>query len=197
MEKCWCCEKEIEQGLQYGFWGRTNETKPICIICLKRLIESDGKDTGIKNRIEKWLLEENISFSWVNEPNHSFHCMLKDEGKLDTKMEILQEKGHSEVIVGFMMFLSNELTFKIYRFSKEQKEEFKRKIDEFLSSIKIDYRTGLRVGYEIISEKGHYGAKYFIRVKENECDKRKLFEIINRVQNAAKESEEFLGKTLA
>ena len=197
VEKCWRCENNIEHGLQYGFWGKSNETKPICIKCLKEIIESDGKDFGLKNRLEKWLVEEGISFNWVNEPNHVFHCMLKDEGKVESKMEILQEKNSSEVIVGFMMFLSPELTFKIYRFSKEQKEDFKRKIDEFLSSIKVDYRTGLRVGHEIVSEKGHYGAKYFIRVKENECDKRKLLEMINKVQEVSKRSEEFLSETLA
>ena len=58
MAKCWHCEKEIESGFLFGFWGPNNETKPICISCLKKILESDGNETGIKQRIEKWLKEE-------------------------------------------------------------------------------------------------------------------------------------------
>ena len=193
MQKCYFCENNIEQGMLLGFWGPNNETKPICIVCLKHWLKTDGKDTGLKNRIEKWLTSENVSFNWVHEPMHLFHCILSRENPLNTKIEIIQENNSSEIIIGFMMFLEKELTFKIYKFSKEDKEKLKRKVDDYLSSIRLDYRTGMRVGYEIISENGHYGAKYFIKINSHECDKEKLFKVINKVDEIAIDSQRFLN----
>ena len=111
-------------------------------------------------------------------------------------VEIFQEKNKDELIVGFMTFLSDDLTFKIYKFSLDQKEDFKRQIDEFLTTLRVDYRTGMRVGYEIISEKGHYGAKYFVKSKAHDCDKEKLFEILNMVKITGEKSDAFLGTLL-
>jgi hypothetical protein len=187
MPKCGYCENYLEQGLLVGFWGTENKTKPICIKCLKKLLDSDGIETGIRNRIEKWLDGEKISFSSIFEPNHVFHYMLKEIGPLKMNVEIFQEKNKDELIVGFMTFLSNDLTFKIYKFSQDEKEEFKRRVDEFLSTLRVDYRTGMRVGYEIISEKG------FVKSKIHDCDHEKLFEILNMVKETGQKSETFLS----
>ena len=54
----------------------------------------------------------------------------------------------------------------------------------------------MRVGYEIISEKGHYGAKYFVKSKAHDCDKEKLFEILNMVKITGEKSDAFLGTLL-
>jgi len=193
MPKCGYCENYLEQGLLVGFWGTENKTKPICIKCLKKLLDSDGTETGLNNRIEKWLEDEKISFSSIFEPNHVFHYTLKEIGPLKMNVEIFQEKNKDELIVGFMTFLSNDLTFKIYKFSQDEKEDFKRRVDEFLSTLRVDYRTGMRVGYEIISEKGHYGAKYFVKSKIHDCDQQKLFEILNMVKETGQKSEMFLS----
>jgi hypothetical protein len=139
------------------------------------------------------MVEEEISFSSIFEPNHLFHYTLKEIGSVKMNVEIFQEKNKDELIVGFMTFLSNEFTFKIYQFSQEQKEDFKRRIDEFLATLRVDYRTGIRVGYEIISEKGHYGAKYFVKSKAHDCDREKLFDILDMVKKTGEKSEAFLG----
>jgi len=193
MPKCGYCENYLEQGLLVGFWGDENKTKPICIKCLKKLLDSDGTETGLNNRIEKWLKDEKISFSSIFEPNHVFHYTLKEIGPLKMNVEIFQEKNKDELIVGFMTFLSNDLTFKIYKFSQDEKEDFKRRVDEFLSTLRVDYRTGMRVGYEIISEKGHYGAKYFVKSKIHDCDQEKLFKILDMVTETGQKSEMFLS----
>ena len=195
MPKCHFCEDFIEKGLLVGFWGLEDKTKPICIKCLKKLLDSEGSEPGLKERIKKWLDEEKIPFNEINELNHFFHLSLPNiESQIS--IEIFQEKNKDELIVGFMTFLSNDLTFKIYKFSQDEKEDFKRKIDDFLSSLQVDYRSGMRVGYELISEKGHYGAKYFVRTKTHDCDKEKLFDILEMVKNTGKKSEEFLNMTL-
>jgi len=111
-------------------------------------------------------------------------------------IELFQEKNKDELIVGFMTFLSNDLTFKIYKFSHEEKEQFKTKVDEFLSTLRVDYRTGMRIGYEIISEKGHYGAKYFVKSKIHDCDKDRLFDIFEMVKETGAKSEIFLNNAL-
>ena len=196
MVRCCHCEKIIEKGLLFGFWGPEEKTKPICIRCLKKILDSDGKDTGIRQQIEKWLEEENITYNGINEPRHVFHFALEDIGPLKMRIEIFQEKKSQDVVMGFMTFISRDLTFRIYKFSEEQKEEFKRKVDEFLSTLRIDYRTGIRVGYEIISDKGHYGAKYFIKTREHECDKEKFLKILDMTKNTGKRSDEFLNQTL-
>jgi hypothetical protein len=180
----------------FGFWGPEDQTKPICISCFKRVVDSDGNETGIKQRIEKWLEEENISYNGINEPRHVFHLALEDIGLLKMKIEVFQEKNNSDIVMGFMTFLSKDLTFKIYRFSQEEKEKFKQKVDDFLSSLRVDYRTGIRVGDEIISEKGHYGAKYFIKTKAHNCDKGKFLKILEMTKNTGENSDEFLNQTL-
>ena len=196
MAICCHCEKVIESGLLFGFWGPGDKTKPICISCFKRVLDSDGDETGIKQRIEKWLAEENISYNGINEPRHVFHFALEDIGSLKMRIEVFQEKNSLDIVMGFMTFLSKDLTFKIYRFSQEEKEKFKQKVDDFLSSLRVDYRTGIRVGYEIVSEKGHYGAKYFIKTKAHDCDKEKFLKILERTKNTGENSDEFLNQTL-
>ena len=51
MVQCSHCEEIIEKGFLVGFWGPENKTKPICIKCLKKVLDSEGSDTGIKQRI--------------------------------------------------------------------------------------------------------------------------------------------------
>jgi len=155
-------------------------------------LDSDGKETELKNDIKKWLEEKEILFSSIFEPNHLFHYMLKEIGPLKMNVELFQEQNTDELIVGFMTFLSNDLTFKIYKFSQDEKEEFKRQIDEFLSTLRLDYRTGVQVGYEMISEKGHYGAKYFVKSKISDCDKDNFFKILEMVKETGEKSDVFL-----
>ncbi len=193
---CCHCDKIIEKGFLFGFWGPEDKTKPICISCLKKVLESDGKETGIKQRIEKWLDEENISYNRINEPGHIFFFILEDEGPLEMAIEVFQEKINQNIVMGFMTFLDRELTFKIYKFSQEEKEQFKNKVDDFLSTLRVDYRTGIRVGYEIISAHGHYGAKYFIKTKPHDFDKKKFLKILEMTKITGKRSDEFLNQTL-
>lgn len=197
MPKCGFCENIIQHGLLVGFWGEEDKTKPICIKCLKKLLETDGNETGLKKRIEKWLEEEEITFNSIFEPNHLFHYTLKDMGPLKMNIELFQEKNKEELVVGFMTFLSKDLTFKIYKFTQEEKEKFKIKVDEFLATLRVDYRTGMRVGYEVMSEKGHYGAKYFVKSKIHDCDKKRLLDIFEMVKDTGEKSEIFLNETLS
>ena len=112
------------------------------------------------------------------------------------QIEVFQEKRSRDIIMGFMTFLSRDLTFRIYKFSQQEKEEFKRKVDEFLSTLRVDYRTGIRVGYEIVSDKGDFGAKYFIRTKPHGCDREKFLKISDMTKNTGERSDEFLNQTL-
>jgi len=196
MTRCCLCEEIIENGLLFGFWGPDDKTKPICIRCLKKVLNSDGKDIGLRQRIEKWLAEENISCNGINEPKHVFHLALEDIGPLKIRIEVFQEKKSHDIIMGFMTFLSKDLTFIIYNFSEEQKEAFKGKVDEFLSTLRVDYRTGIRVGYEIFSDRGHYGSKYFIKTKAHECDKERFMRIFEMAKNTGERLDEFLNQTL-
>ena len=75
--------------------------------------------------------------------------------------------------------------------------KFKLKVDDFLATLRVDYRTGMRVGYEVISEKGHYGAKYFVKSKIHDCDKKRLLDIFEMVKDTGEKSEMFLNKTLS
>ena len=196
MVRCSHCEEIIDKGFLVGFWGPENKTKPICIKCLKKVLDSEGTDTGIKQRIEKWLEQENISHNRLNEPRHVFHFALEDIGPLRMRIEVFQEKKSQDMIMGFMTFLSQDLNFRIYKFSEEQKYDFKRKVDEFLSTLRIDYRTGIRVGYEIISDHGHYGAKYFIKTRAHDCDKERFLKILEMTKATGERSDEFLNQTL-
>jgi hypothetical protein len=186
----------IEGGLLFGFWGPEDKTKPICIKCFKKVLDSDGNESGIKQQIEKWLEAENISYNGINEPKHVFHFALEDIGTLKMRIEVFQEKNNPDITMGFMTFLSKDLTFKIYKFSQSEKEQFKQKVDDFLSSLRVDYRTGIRIGYEIVSENGHYGAKYFIKTSAHDCDKEKFLKILERTKNTGERSDEFLNQTL-
>ena len=197
MAICPLCEQTVDKGILYGVVNESsNKINPICIKCLKRLLESDGNDIGLKSRLEKWLDEENFSFNLINEPAHLFHYILKNVGPLKMVIEIFQERGQAYIIIGFMTFLSRELSFKILKLGEKEKNEFKQKIDEFLASIRVDYRTGYRVGYELVNEKGHYGAKYFVKAKAVDCNKESFLKIIEMVQKTGERADSFLNSEL-
>jgi len=147
---------------------------------------------NLKNQIETWLLEQNYKFSLINEPNHQFHFILYDVGVLKMTIEVFQEKKPPDLILGFMTFLSKELTFKIYKFGEEQKSEFKKKVDIFLSTLRVDYRTGIRQGHEIVSESGIYGAKYFLKTNGEECDRKKFLKLLEMVKETGMQVDKFL-----
>jgi len=124
-----------------------------------------------------------------------FHYVLKNM-QPDIPIEIFQEKNNTDLTIGLMTFLSHELNFKLYKFTQSEKEKFKIKVDEFLSTLRLDYRIGLRVGYDIISEKGNFGAKYFVKIEADICDKKKLLKILDLIKDTYERSEEFLNKTI-
>ena len=195
MNECGLCEKQIEHGILYGFW-ENGKSKPLCFKCLRRLLDSDGKDIGLKERIEKWLTNENYDFTIVNEPTNYFHFMLNDVGPLKMAIEIFQENEKPFLFIGFMTFLSKELMDKVIKMNESEKQNFKNKIDDFLATLRIDYREGFRVGYELISDKGHYGAKYFLKSKVNDCTRDSFFKMLDNVKNAGKKADSFLHSEL-
>ncbi len=193
---CNLCEKEIESGILYGQSSSENSAKPICLVCLRKLLESDGKNIGLKERIEKWLNESGFSFSKMNEPKNYYHFVLKDFGPLNMSVEIFQNNDSPYINIGFLTFLSRDLVYKIYKMSQNEKNKLKEKVDDFLSSLRVDYRTGIRVGYEIISDKGHYGAKFLVKTKASECNKEVFFKIIQIVKETGGKSDSFLNSQL-
>lgn len=194
------CKREIYTWIFFGNKSNKeddeNESKPVCFKCLKRLMDSDGKNIGLRNKIEDWLTEKKYSFTHVNEPADFFHFTLREVGPFKIIIDIFQKKESSHLIVGFMFFLSKKLSNTVSRFSPKQKESLKRKVDEFLSTIRADPRLGYRVGYEIISENGNYGAKYFVKSNINDCTKEKFFKILEIVESTSVKSGEFLNKEM-
>ena len=157
---------------------------------------SDGKDIGLKERIEKWLTKENYDFTIINEPKNYFHFMLNDVGPLNMVIEVFQENKKPFLIMGFLTFLSKELMYQIAKMNATQKQDLKNKVDDFLASLRVDYREGYRVGHEIISDKGHYGAKYFIKSQANDCTRNSFFEMLGIVQEAGQKADSFLNAQL-
>lgn len=196
MAKCFLCENKIDQWIFFGHEFLKEKSKPLCFNCLKQLMDSDRRNVGLKNRIENWLIEKKYSFTQVNEPEDFFHFTLRDVGSFKIIIDVFQKKENLYLIVGFMIFLSKELSNKISKFSPEQKQSFKRKVDDFLSTIRVDSRLGYAVGYEIISENRNYGAKYFVKSKVNECTKEKFFKILKLVESTSEQSGKFLTKEL-
>lgn len=193
---CILCEGEIERGILYGQSGLKNSAEPICFSCLRKLLESDGRDSGLKERIEKWLRNSGYSYSKINEPRNNFHFVLKDFGPLNMTVEIFQNGDSPYVIIGFLTFLSRELVHKIYKMDLKEKQKLKEQVDDFLSTLRVDYRTGMRVGYEIISDKGHYGAKFHVKIKTSECNKESFLNMIQIVKETGEKSDSFLNSYL-
>ena len=196
MEKCYLCENRIDTWTLFGNEYLKEESKPICFQCLKQLLDTDGKNINLKNRIANWLTERKYSFTQINEHKYFFHFTLKDIGSFKITIDIFQKKEKPHLIVGFMIFLIKELSSKISKFSPEQKEVFKRKIDGFLSTVRVDPRIGYAVGYEIISENGNYGAKYFVKSQTNDITKEKFFKILELVESVSEKSGKFLNREL-
>lgn len=196
MINCFLCENEIDNWILFGNESVKEEPKPICFQCLKQLTDSNGKNTGLKNRIEKWLTEQKYSFTQINEPVYFFHFILREVGPFKITIDIFQKKENTYLIVGFMIFLTRILSEKINKFSSEQKDAFKRKVDDFLSTIKVDPRLGYAVGHEIVSENGNYGAKYFVKIKTNDCTKEKFLKILELVESTSEKSGKFLNDEL-
>jgi len=95
-----------------------------------------------------------------------------------------------------MIFLTRKSSERIRKFSSEQKDTFKRKVDDFLSTIRVDSRLGYTVGHEIISENGNYGAKYFVKIKTKDCTKEKFLKILELVESTSEKSGKFLNDEL-
>jgi len=196
MIKCFLCENPIEEWILFGNGSVKEKSEPVCFQCLKRLIDSDGKNIGLKNRIEKWLIEQKYSLTQINETEYFFYFILKEVGPFKIMIDIFQTKENSHLTVGFMIFLTKKLSNKISKFSAEQKEAFKIKVDEFLSTIRVDSRLGYAAGHKIISENGNYGAKYFVKIKVKDCTKEKFFKILKLVEDTSEKSGKFLNKEL-
>ena len=81
----------------------------------------------------------------------------------------------------------------IKNITKKEKYEFQKNVYEFLSTLRVDHRADIRVGHEIASKKRHYDAKYFIKTKEQECDKGEFLKILELTKNTGKRSDEFLN----
>ena len=195
MTKCFLCENKIDTWILFGNES-IKEHKPVCFKCLKQLMDSDGRNINLKNRIENWLTEKRYSFTQVNNSTDFFHFMLRDIEPFKIIIDIFQKKEDFYLIVGFMVFLNKELSIKVKQFSPEQKESFKIKIDIFLSTIRTDPRLGYKVGYELISENGNYGARYFVKSKVSDCTQKKFFKILKLVEDTSKKSGEFLNKEI-
>lgn len=197
MRVCALCERKIVRGILYGYWDSANkDARPICINCLKRLMESDGKYFGLKERIEKWLTEGNYSFTILHEPIQHFHFMIKDVGSLKMIIEIFQEEPDSNLIIGFVTFLSKDLLFKLAKFERSEIDNFKRKVDEFLPTLRVDYRIGYKVEYRIIEEKGNYGGQFHVRLSPENCTKETFFTIIQLVQDVGEKVDSFLSEEI-
>lgn len=196
MVKCFLCENLIDAWTFFGHKSVKEESKPICFQCLRQLMYTDGKNIGLKSRIENWLTGQKYSLTQINEPTHFFHFILKEVGPFKIMIDIFQKKENSHLTVGFMIFLTKKLSDKINKFSAEQKEAFKIKVNDFLSTIRVDPRLGYAVGHEIISENGNYGAKYFIKIKAKDCTQEKFFKILKLVKSTSKKSGEFLNAEL-
>jgi hypothetical protein len=196
MTKCFLCKKEIWDWVLFGNESLKEESKPICFQCLKQTIDADGNNSSLKNKIEGWLTEQRYSFTQINEHVCFFHFVLKDVGSFKVIIDIFQKKEKPHLIVGFMIFLIKELSEKIRKYSPEQKEKLKRKVDDFLSSIRVDSRIGYAVGYEIISENGNYGARYFIKSKTKNITKEKFYKILGIVESVSEKSGRFVNSEL-
>jgi len=196
MINCFLCENEIDNWILFGNQSVKEEPKPICFKCLKQLTDSNGKNTGLKNRIEKWLTEQKYSFTQINEPVYFFHFILREVGPFKITIDIFQKKENIYLIVGFMIFLTRKSSEKLSKFPSEQKDAFKRKVDDFLSTIRVDPRLGYAVGHEIISENGNYGAKYFVKIKTKDCTKEKFLKILELVESTSEKSGKFLNDEL-
>ena len=92
MIECFLCEKLIEEWIFFGNESVKEKPEPICFQCLKRLIDSDGKNIGLKNRIEKWLIEQKYPLTQINESEYFFHFILKEVGPFKIMIDILQKK---------------------------------------------------------------------------------------------------------
>ena len=188
------CKKNIDTWIFFGNESNKeekDESKPICFKCLKILINSDGENIGLKNKIQDWLTEKKYSFIQIKEPRDFFHFTLREVGPFNILIDIFQKKDSPYLIVGFMFFLNKKLSNRIKEFSLKQKEAFKRKVDEFLSTVRVDPRRGYRIGYEIVLENDNYGAKYFVKSNVNDCTKEKFFKILDLVESTSIKSGKF------
>lgn len=198
MVNCFLCENEIDQWVLFGNRiSKEAKSNPVCFVCLKKLINTNGKDVGLKGRIENWLTEQKYSFIQIKDPSFFFHFVLREVGPFKIIINIFQKTEESDLIVGFMIFLNKKLSDMISKFSKGKTEEFKRKVDDFLSTIRVDSRLGYKVGYEIISENGNYGARYFVKIKASYCTKENFFKILKIVEDTSEKSGKFLKRELS
>jgi Uncharacterized conserved protein (DUF2299) len=143
----------------------------------------------MKDNIERWLIHESHSFEIIKNPINNFQILVKHAGQYGIPIDIFEPRSQLGVIViGAMVIMKDNQIVRYLRFTDDEKDRFKKKIDAFCNSIQAINR--------IIVEDGKQKIGIFVVLDDiNSINQQVLFEAINRVSEMYEKTAHFLMKT--
>ena len=143
----------------------------------------------IQENIERWLIHESLSFEEIKNPESAFQIIIKHAGQYGIPVEIFEPKAQKGILViGAKIIMKNNQTARYRGFSKEEKEKFEKKVEEFCYSIQAINK--------IIAEDGKQKVGVFVVLDDKEnINQQTVFDAIDRVSEMYEKTTRFLMKT--
>jgi len=89
--------------------------------------------------IEKWLNENNYSFTKFNEPEEFFHIIVKESRLSKAPIEIYQKKDSSNIEIGMMNIMADKMLDTYVKFTESERSDFVNEVEQLIRSFTIRF----------------------------------------------------------
>ena len=143
----------------------------------------------MRDNVERWLIHEGLSFEETKNPDNSFQILVKHAGQFGISIDIFEPKGQEGIlVVGAKVVMKNNQIARYLGFSKEEKERFEKKVDDFCYSIQAINKH--------INEDGKQKVGVFVVLDDKEnINQQTVFDAMDRVSEMHEKTSRFLMKT--
>ena len=143
----------------------------------------------MRDDVERWLIHESLSFEEIKNSENTFHILVKHAGQYGIPIEIFEPKVQQGILViGAKVIMKNNQIARYLGFSKEEKEQFEKKVSDFCYSIQAINKNSTEDGKQKI------GVYVVLDNKEN-INQQTVFDAIDRVSEMHEKTARFLLKT--
>jgi hypothetical protein len=143
----------------------------------------------MRDNVERWLIHKGLLFDEIKDEENSFHMLVKHAGQFGIPMDVFEPKSQPGVLViGAKVTMKNNQIARYLGFSKEEKNKFEKKINDFCSYIQAINR--------IIVEDGKQKVGVFVVLDDkNDVNQQTFFDTIDKVSEMHEKTSRFLLKT--
>ncbi len=143
----------------------------------------------MRNSVERWIIHEGLAYEERKTIENIFLIHLKHAGPYGIPMDVFEPKGQPGILViGAKVIMRNKQIARYLGFNSDEKERFKKKMDDFCYSIQTVSKTITEDGKQKI------GVYVVLDDKEN-INQQTVFDAIDSVSEKYDKTSRFLMKT--